>query len=131
MWLWISVFLAWQTAFSTACSCWAMSTQGRPASIISTMLRRCPSARFSRLVIDTEGSRDDFPHQFEIRTSSDGTHWSNPVAKGPGKPLLEIDLPAGTVARYLRIVQTAPPKGGNFWSVHEVSIYGAQDDGAK
>ncbi len=87
--------------------------------------------RISRMVIDAEGSRDDFPRQFEIRTSSDGTHWSNPIVKGPGKPLLEIDLPPGTVARCVRIVQTAPPKGGNFWSVHELSVFGAQDEVAK
>src|SRR5262245_4898263 len=38
-------------AFSTACSCWARSRHERPASIISTMLRRWPSARRSRFTI--------------------------------------------------------------------------------
>src|SRR5215831_9665118 len=38
-------------AFSTACNCWARSRHERPASIISTMLRRWPSARRSRFTI--------------------------------------------------------------------------------
>jgi hypothetical protein len=41
-------------------------------------------------------------------------------------PLLEMDLPEGTIARCVRIVQTGPAKGGNFWSVYELSIFGAE-----
>ena len=82
--------------------------------------------RLTRLVIDTENSKGDFPHQFEVRTSSDGVKWSNPLAKGPGKPLLELDLPAGTVARFVRFTQTGPAKGGGFWSVHELAVFGAE-----
>jgi hypothetical protein len=87
--------------------------------------------RLTRLVLDTQASRNDFPRQFEVRTSSDGAKWSNPIIKGVGKPLLELDLPAGTVARYVRIVQTGPVKGGNFWSVHELSVFGAEESAAK
>jgi putative membrane-bound dehydrogenase-like protein len=87
--------------------------------------------RLTRLVLDTEASRNDFPHQYEVRLSSDGATWSNPVAKGAGKPLLELDLPAGTVARYVRVVQTGPVKGGNFWSVHELSVFGAEESATK
>jgi mono/diheme cytochrome c family protein len=85
--------------------------------------------RLTRLVLDAEASRNDAPHQFEVRTSLDGAKWSNPVAKGPGKPVIEIELPPGTVARYVRITQTGPAKGGNFWSVHEISVFGAEDRG--
>ena len=87
--------------------------------------------RFSLMVLDTEASQNDFPHQYEVRTSNDGMHWSNPVARGGGKPLLMINFPAGTSARFVRILQTAPPKGGNFWSVHELAVYGSPEEGAK
>src|SRR6185437_15904944 len=48
MWSCTSVFLALDTALSTACICWAISRQSRPSSSIVTTLRRWPSARFRR-----------------------------------------------------------------------------------
>ncbi len=63
--------------------------------------------------------------RLEVRTSADGKTWSEPVAKGEAKEaVLAIPMPAGTVARYLRMIQTASGKTGLFWSIHELSVYG-------
>src|SRR5262245_45502228 len=51
MWSWISSRLAFPIAASTAWSCWAISRQLRPFSIISMVERKWPSARFRRVTI--------------------------------------------------------------------------------
>jgi hypothetical protein len=77
--------------------------------------------------VDCSGSNNDYPRGWEVRTSADGKTWSEPVAKGEAKEaVLAIPMPASTVARYLRMVQTASGKTGLFWSIHEMSVYGTE-----
>jgi hypothetical protein len=62
-----------------------------------------------------------------VRVSNDGQKWSDPIVKSEGtKALMEIAFPKGTSARYVRIIQTASGKTGLFWSIHELSVCGAE-----
>jgi len=85
----------------------------------------------TRLALDSTASANDYPRKYEIRTSVDGEHWSNPIASGTGTTVTTVDLPAHTITRYLRIIQTASNATGNFWSIHELSVYGADAETAQ
>lgn len=77
------------------------------------------------LALDATASKDDYPRKYEVRTSADGEHWSNPIASGKGATVTTIELPTHTVARYVRIIQMGSDKGC-FWSINELGIYGAE-----
>lgn len=82
---------------------------------------------FSQVTVDCTGSDNDYPRGWELRTSDDGTKWSEPLAKGAGtKPVLDIPLPKGTTARFIRLIQTSTGKTGLFWSIHELTVCGAE-----
>lgn len=82
------------------------------------------SYELTSLVLDTSGSKIDFPRGYEIRCSSDGETWDEPVASGQGAGVVtSIGLPTETEGRFVRIIQTGE-KRGNYWSIHELSVFG-------
>ena len=75
----------------------------------------------SGLVLDTRGSRGDYPRGYEVYVSRDGRAWGKPVATGHGtKPVTEIKFKP-TYGRFIKIVQTGKTQG-LFWSIHELKI---------
>jgi hypothetical protein len=81
----------------------------------------------SQLSVECLGSANDYPRGWEVRTSDDGKTWSEPIAKGKANAaMLEIPLPKGTTARYVRIIQNESGKTGLFWSIHELTVCGAE-----
>ncbi len=73
------------------------------------------------LVLDTSGSRGDYPRGYEVYVSRDGKNWGKPVATGRGtKPVTEIKFKP-TFGRFIKIVQTGKV-GRLFWSIHELKI---------
>jgi putative membrane-bound dehydrogenase-like protein len=104
----------WDTGAGQTAGQWFQVDMGKPMTV-------------TQWTVDCSGSNNDYPRGWEVRTSADGKTWSEPLAKGDGKEaVLAIPLAAGTVARYLRIVQTASGKTGLFWSIHEMSVYGTE-----
>jgi mono/diheme cytochrome c family protein len=102
----------WDTSEGQKAGQWFQFDMGKPWSL-------------SQITLDCAESSNDYPRGWEIRTSDDGTTWSEPIAKGEGKdPVLEIKLPKGTTTRFVRIIQTASGKTGLFWSIHEMSVFG-------
>ncbi len=83
-----------------------------------------PKARsVSGLQLETFASPMDYPDGYEVRVSTDGKTWSDPVAKGRGPgPLTEIYFKP-VQARYIKITQTGR-RPGKFWSIHELQVYG-------
>jgi putative heme-binding domain-containing protein len=76
------------------------------------------------LVLDTSGSKNDFPRGYEVRFSTDGETFDEPVAAGQGAGVVtSIGLTTGARGRFVRIIQTGEKKG-NYWSIHELSIFG-------
>jgi len=107
----------WSTNKPQAAGQWLQFDMGKPYLLTG-------------MTLDATASKDDYPRTYEVRTSSDGEHWSNPVASGTGAMVTAIPFPAGTVTRYVRIVQNGATKG-NFWSINELSVYGAAEGEAK
>ncbi|MFT5326297.1 MAG: putative heme-binding domain-containing protein [Planctomycetaceae bacterium] len=82
------------------------------------------SHELTSLILDTSGSKNDFPRGYEVRFSTDGETFDEPSASGQGAGIVtSIGLPPGTKGRFVRIVQTGEKKG-NYWSIHELSIFG-------
>ncbi|WP_245954642.1 discoidin domain-containing protein [Paenibacillus flagellatus] len=75
---------------------------------------------FRKIVLDTTGSRYDYPRQYEVYVSTDGVDWGSPVATGGGAAVTPIAFEPRT-ARYVKIVQTG--RAGNYWSIHELTVY--------
>ncbi|NHN29925.1 hypothetical protein G9U52_08760 [Paenibacillus sp. S3N08] len=75
----------------------------------------------NRIELQTEGSPNDYLRQYEIYVSNNGITWTGPIAAGAGSRVTEIEF-APQQARYVKIVQTG--KSGNYWSIHELQIYG-------
>lgn len=76
------------------------------------------------LLLDTSGSRDDYPRGYTVSVSLDGETWSEPVAQGRGsQPKEEIELNNPPPCKFIRITQTgkSPSK---YWSIHELNIKG-------
>jgi mono/diheme cytochrome c family protein len=81
-------------------------------------------AAIAGLTLDTGRSPRDFPHGYTVELSRDGTHWSEPVAKGRGNgPLTDIAF-APARAKFIRITQTGAVEG-LYWSIHEMSVHAA------
>ena len=74
-------------------------------------------------MLDSRGSKGDFPHGYQVQVSTDGKTWSKPLAEGTGRPILTIGLPFPSV-KILRITQTG--RRQNFWSIHELLVKGEE-----
>lgn len=73
------------------------------------------------VILDTNNSANDYPRGYDLAVSTDGTTWSEPIAKGDSKnPVTDIQFPA-TPARFIRITQKGKADG-NFWSIHELQV---------
>lgn len=75
----------------------------------------------NRIRLRSEGSPNDYPRKYEVYVSTDGNNWSQPVATGSGTSILDINF-SPTYARFIKIIQTM--RAGNFWSIHDLQIYG-------
>ena len=74
------------------------------------------------IVLDSTGSRDDYPREFSIEFSLDGKQWTQAVAKTPGSDAItDIILPANKT-RWVRINQHGRAEG-KFWSIHELDVF--------
>jgi hypothetical protein len=83
------------------------------------------SARtFNQVVLDTTASSGDSPRGYQLFVSDDGTNWGQPIATGPGSPVIRALIPQVT-ARYLRVVNQG--SAGNWWSLHELNVLGPAD----
>jgi hypothetical protein len=80
----------------------------------------------TQITAETNASPGDWPRGWELTVSDDGMTWSKPIAKGENQkvPVIDVKLPANTVARYMRLTQTVSGKSGGFWSIHELQVFG-------
>jgi hypothetical protein len=80
--------------------------------------------QLARLMLDSRGSDGDYPRGYELAVSDDGKRWSAPILSGVGKgPLIEIQLPPGTITQHIRITQTGQAE--NYWSIHGITLHGS------
>jgi hypothetical protein len=62
-----------------------------------------------------------FPRGYEVVVSTDGTTWSNPVAQGQGKGVINEIAFAPTRAKFVRIKQTGAAENAP-WTVRRLRI---------
>ena len=99
----------WDTGCTQAPGMWFQFDMKRPRKLTS-------------LVLDTKNSSMDYPRDYTVHVSKDGTAWSEPVARGKGtNPVTEIVLPA-LETQYVRINQHGRSPG-KFWSIHRLEVY--------
>lgn len=99
---------------------WTTASGQQPGQYLSLDLGQKSTVR--RLVLDTGKDVTHFPAGYLLSTSSDGVHWSKPVASGTGQGQLTlIDLPA-IRSRYVRVTQTSTTTQP--WTVADLRVYG-------
>ena len=69
-----------------------------------------------------------FPREYQVRVSTDGTTWSEPVAEGQGRPGTTVITLPPVRARFVRIMQTAADDNLPPWSMRLLRLYAAADN---
>ncbi|MFN3241044.1 MAG: discoidin domain-containing protein [Planctomycetota bacterium] len=80
--------------------------------------------------LDTTASPGDWPKRYELRTSEDGKQWSRPIASGKGSKDASRITFAPVTTRWLKVTQKGK-KGGLWWSIHELNLYGPKATSAR
>lgn len=75
------------------------------------------------VVMDAAKSGGDYPREYQIFTSMDGTDWFGPVGMGKGEGALTTATVLPTQARHVKIVQTGSTEF-NWWSMYDLQILG-------
>jgi mono/diheme cytochrome c family protein/glucose/arabinose dehydrogenase len=76
------------------------------------------------LILDTGKSGNDYPREYQILLSDDGTTWAAPVLQGTGNAgVIDYTLAKAQPTKFIRIRQTGSTTG-TFWSIHELEVLG-------
>ena len=96
-------------------------SSGTPMTNGNTVTVDLGTARsFSRLVMDSGGSTQDYARGYLVAVSGDAATWRT-VATGTGSAA-SISVPLGAQnARYIRITQTGAAT--SWWSIAELNLY--------
>lgn len=76
---------------------------------------------FDTIVLDNTWALWDSPEKYSVSVSTDGTHWSKPVATGSGQLGITTITFAVQNARYIRITQTGS-SAKYHWSIYEIDV---------
>jgi len=80
----------------------------------------------SRVVLNTTGSRNDFPREFTVLLSTDGNNFES-VAAGTGYDKITVIDFAAQDAQYVRIEQSGS-SNRFWWSIHELNVFRTAQD---
>jgi beta-glucosidase len=96
-------------------------SSGTPMTSGNTVTLDLAAARtFSRLVMDSAGSTQDYARGYSVTVSADGSTWRT-AATGTGTAA-SVSVALGTqTARYLRITQTG--SASSWWSIAELNLF--------
>lgn len=98
---------------------WSTGEPQQPGQWFQIDLGYVANAR--KVVLDTTGSAGDYPREYSVYLSTDGSVWGDAVVTGKGSgPITEIALP-GQRSRFIKIEQTGK-SDGLFWSIHELKV---------
>ena len=82
------------------------------------------SKSFNKIVVDAGTSTNDYPRQYEVSISTDGTNFGSPIASGYGTgAVLTLNFPSIQTATHVRVKQVGSVTGGNYWSVAEFRVF--------
>ena len=82
------------------------------------------TSKITAVTLDSTRSAKDYPRGYEVKVSTDGRKWSQPVAQGKGEKAVTQITFEPTEAKYVRITQTG--KDRLYWSIHELHINGKE-----
>ena len=77
---------------------------------------------FSKIVLDSAGSPNDYPRGYTVEVSSNGTNWTLVTTTGSTAAGVTTINFATQTANYIRVTQTGSA-AGNWWSIHEFYVY--------
>jgi mono/diheme cytochrome c family protein len=78
----------------------------------------------SGLTLDTGKSRGDWPREYRIELSKNGSEWEKPVLQGKGDVgVIDYLLPHPAKTKFIRISQLGSTPG-TYWSIHELDVLG-------
>ncbi|ANS73427.1 hypothetical protein AWM70_01550 [Paenibacillus yonginensis] len=98
---------------------WSTGAPMAPGQSLTIDMKTASS--FSKIVMDSTGSGDDYARGYEIYVSNDGTSFGSAIATGTGNgPVITATFTPQN-ARYIRIVQTGTST--SWWSIHELNVY--------
>ncbi|UKS29222.1 discoidin domain-containing protein [Paenibacillus sp. HWE-109] len=98
---------------------WDTAKNQVPGQFIQVDMKE--SFTISRIELQTAGSPNDFPRNYEVFLSADGVNWTASIASGAGSTQTNITFEPHN-ARFVKIVQTS--KAGNYWSIYDFQVYG-------
>jgi mono/diheme cytochrome c family protein len=77
------------------------------------------------LTLDTGKSRNDYPRQYKIELSTNGSEWEKPQLQANGEAgVIDYLFTKPKKAKSIRISQLGEAKG-TYWSIHELQVLGA------
>lgn len=86
------------------------------------------SCEFNRIVLDsTESSKNDYPRQYEVYVSDDGTTFEKKIAAGEGTQIKTEITFERQHTQYIRIVQLGSADV-NYWSIYNLAVYNDAED---
>jgi len=100
---------------------WTTGQTQRPGSWLVIELPE--PVEVAEIDLDTTASPGDWPKRYEVRTSDDGKTWSKPIASGKGSKANSRIAFEPVTTRWLKVTQKGK-KGGLWWSIHELNLYG-------
>lgn len=80
------------------------------------------TTEISRIVLDTSGSPNDYPRDYEVSISTDGSNFTTIADGTPNSSITEINF-SDINARFVRVDQNGSDNRF-WWSIHEISIFG-------
>lgn len=78
------------------------------------------SESFNKIVLDSQGSSQDYPRQYTLLVSDNGSNWRT-IESSTGRTITTMNF-SRQIARYIRIEQTGSDSR-HWWSIHEVNVY--------
>ncbi|GAB6931033.1 hypothetical protein JCM10914A_50160 [Paenibacillus sp. JCM 10914] len=98
---------------------WSTGTPMAPGQYLIIDMKSVKN--FSKIVMDSTGSNDDYARGYEVYVSNDGVSWGNAITSGTGNaPVVTVNF-NGQQARFIKVVQTGTVS--NWWSVREFNVY--------
>lgn len=79
------------------------------------------SKTFDRILLDTSGNRFDYPRDYTVRVSNNGSNFSTVASGRPGNNAQTLITFPEQTARYVRIDQNGSDNR-RWWSIHEMTI---------
>lgn len=102
-----------------ASSRWATQQTQRDGQWFEIDLSKSES--FNKIVLESQGNPFDYPRQYNVLVSEDGSDWAT-VLSGAGTATDTTISFTRQTARYIRIEQ-AGSDNSHWWSIHEVNVY--------